>query len=42
MATVVVIDDQRARSYEKIADEDRYAATLLVAVGDGLLSSPQA
>ena len=37
-ATVMVIDDQRAKSYDKIAEEDRYSATLLVAVGDGLLS----
>ena len=40
-ATVMVIDDQRAKSYAKIAAEDRYASTLLVAVGDGLLSSAQ-
>ena len=38
-ATVMVIDDQHAKSYDKIAAEDRYASTLLVAVGDGLLSS---
>ena len=38
-ASVQVIDDQRAKSYDKVAPEDRYAAMLVAATGDALLNS---
>ena len=38
-ASVQVIDDQRAKSYDKVAPEDRYAAMLVAATGDVLLNS---
>jgi hypothetical protein len=33
---VQAIDDQRARSFDKLADDDRNAAMLLAAVGDAV------
>jgi hypothetical protein len=35
-ASVQAIDDQRARSFDKLADDDRNAAMLLAAVGDAV------
>jgi len=39
LATVQVIDDQRAKTYDRAASDDRKAAMQWVAIGDALLSS---
>lgn len=41
-AAIQVIDDQRAKTYDRIAADDRSAAALVIALGDALLGAPQA
>lgn len=39
-AEMAVIDDQRSRTYEPIAPDDRAAAAQVIALGDALLAAP--
>lgn len=40
-AAIQVIDDQRAKTYDRVAADDRSAAALVIALGDALLGAPQ-